>query len=115
MIFLRPFFAIFFALILAVTGQSMAVARGASDPAGQMVLCTGNGPVTVYMDADGNPAAAPHMCPDCLASGFDALAAADPATEGTVRLPLASPAKCKAIAERACILAYLSRAPPIPV
>lgn len=52
------------ALMLALTSQSMAVARGASAATGQMVLCTGTGPVAVYMDADGQPTSAPHICPD---------------------------------------------------
>lgn len=52
------------ALILAVTSQSMAVARGASAATGQMVLCTGAGPVAVYVDAQGQPTDTPQMCPD---------------------------------------------------
>lgn len=52
------------ALMLAFTSQSMAVARGASAATGQMVLCTGSGPVAVYTDAQGQPTSAPHICPD---------------------------------------------------
>lgn len=52
------------ALILALTSQGMAVARGASAATGQMVLCTGAGPVAIYLDADGAPTSAPHICPD---------------------------------------------------
>tara|TARA_R110002111_G_scaffold243715_1_gene305721 strand:+ start:204 stop:554 length:351 start_codon:yes stop_codon:yes gene_type:complete len=52
------------ALVLALTSQSMAVARGASAATGQMVLCTGTGPMAVYTDADGKPTQAPLICPD---------------------------------------------------
>ncbi|MGC1495394.1 MAG: hypothetical protein WA790_06265 [Sulfitobacter sp.] len=52
------------AMMLALTSQSMAVARGASAATGQMVLCTGAGPVAVYTDATGQPTSAPHICPD---------------------------------------------------
>jgi len=52
------------ALMLALTSQSMAVARGASAAAGQIVLCTGSGPMAVFVDAEGQPTGAPHICPD---------------------------------------------------
>lgn len=61
----HPIIAIFLTLVLAVTGQSMAVARGASAATGQMVLCTGSGPLAIYVDAQGNLTSAPHICPDC--------------------------------------------------
>jgi hypothetical protein len=56
--------ALLLALVLALTSQSMAVARGASAASGQIVLCTGAGPVAVYIDAEGQPTSAPHICPD---------------------------------------------------
>ena len=52
------------ALMLALTSQSMAVARGAAPAVGQMVLCVGAGTVMVYTDATGQPTSAPHICPD---------------------------------------------------
>lgn len=61
---IRRFTALLLALVLAVTSQSMAVARGASAATGQVVLCTGAGPVAVYTDAQGQPTSAPHICPD---------------------------------------------------
>ena len=54
--------------LLAVTSQSMAVARGAAAATGQMVICTGSGTTTVYTDAEGVPTTAPHICPDCIVS-----------------------------------------------
>ena len=52
------------AAVIALTAQSAAVARTMPDATGQMVLCTGTGPVMVYTDEDGNPTSAPHICPD---------------------------------------------------
>ncbi|MDU9004014.1 hypothetical protein [Sedimentitalea todarodis] len=51
-------------LMLALTGQAMAIARGAPGPAGQVELCTGGGPVMVYLDETGAPVGPPHICPD---------------------------------------------------
>lgn len=60
--------AVFMMLLLVLTAQSAAVARTMPDATGKMVLCTGSGPVMVYMDAEGNPTGAPHICPDCALS-----------------------------------------------
>lgn len=63
-------------LVLAVTltAHSAGAMRGMRDATGQMVICSGSGPVVVYVDSDGQPARAPHDCPDCIAQGLDALA-----------------------------------------
>jgi len=60
----RSFTSVLLALVLALTSQSMAVARGASAATGHMVLCTGSGVVAIYLDANGTPTSAPHICPD---------------------------------------------------
>ena len=60
----RAYLAILLAALLALTGQSMAVARGASSPMGEIVLCTGTGPVMVLVDSEGNPTGPAHYCPD---------------------------------------------------
>jgi hypothetical protein len=65
MLMLRRYLASLLVAALVLTGHS-AAARGMTDATGQMVLCTGNGPVTVYVDADGQPTKPPHYCPDCL-------------------------------------------------
>ena len=61
---IRMILSTLLALILALTSQSMAIAKGGSAASGQMVLCTGSGPVVVYVDAEGQPTSAPHICPD---------------------------------------------------
>ena len=56
--------AIVLTVLLILTGQGLAMARGSAGPVGQTVLCAGSGPVIVYLDADGNPTGPPHFCPD---------------------------------------------------
>lgn len=58
------FIAALMIAVIALTAQSAAHARAMSDAGGQMIICTGAGPVMVYMDEDGQPTEAPHICPD---------------------------------------------------
>ena len=69
----RSFLGALLAVLLAFTGQSMAVARGMPDAAGNIVLCTGTGPMMVSIDETGQPVGPPHICPDFAASLFAAL------------------------------------------
>ncbi len=63
----HPALALILALILALASQTVAVARTAmSAPGMEMTLCTGDGPVTVTLDAQGNPVAPSHHCPACI-------------------------------------------------
>lgn len=62
---LRTYFALFLALILGLTSHSLAMARTMPGPSGQVELCTGTGPVTIYVDEDGQPVGRAHFCPDC--------------------------------------------------
>lgn len=61
---LRSLMSVMLTLMLAITSQSMVMARGVSAATGQRVLCAGTGPVAVYMDAAGEPTSAPQICPD---------------------------------------------------
>ena len=74
---LRPYLGLLLALMLALTGQSMAMARGASSPVGEMELCTGTGPITILVDENGQPTGPAHICPDCALSLFAAIATDD--------------------------------------
>lgn len=49
----------------------MAVVRGASAAAGQIVICSGTTTEIVFVDAEGMPTEAPHFCPDCVVSFSD--------------------------------------------
>jgi len=73
---IRTYLALALVAVMVLTSQSMAVARGAAmDAKGQIVLCTGTGPLTVYVDEDGQPVGRPHICPDCALHVFAAIAA----------------------------------------
>ncbi|MEL7092802.1 MAG: hypothetical protein AAFN94_13800 [Pseudomonadota bacterium] len=57
------------AILIALTSQQMASARAlAYDAAGQVVLCTGHGLVTITVDRDGDPIESVRFCPDCVVS-----------------------------------------------
>lgn len=64
--------------MIALTGLGVASSRGIDKIAGQMVLCTGSGPVVVYMDKDGQPTQAPHYCPEFALSLLSAVAIDQP-------------------------------------
>lgn len=57
----------FLALVLTVTGFSLAQARGGNPAAGlglEMVICTGIGMTTITLGPDGEPVETQHVCPD---------------------------------------------------
>lgn len=74
----RAYLGIALALMLASTGQSMAVARGTPSASGEIILCTGTGPISVLVDENGQPVGKPHICPDCALSVFAALGGEPP-------------------------------------
>ena len=112
---IRPCLAFGLVLLLALTSQSMALARMAPDPSGQVVLCTGNGPVMVYTDDDGQPVGPPHVCPDCAFGAF--LAVEPPVMAGAwdrterrlATVPVRTIDALRPVAVRR------ARAPPVPV
>ncbi|MEK0164157.1 DUF2946 family protein [Phaeobacter sp. JH20_36] len=64
MTLLRSYLALALIALMAVTGVSAQA--GMRDATGQMVICTGTGPVMVYIDSDGQPVSPPMDCPECL-------------------------------------------------
>jgi len=64
-------------LVVFLTSQAFALARGQAAPVDTVVICQGHLAVTIYLDADGNPVEVPHLCPDAaiLASDGPAVAA----------------------------------------
>ena len=71
--FLRIYLGLFLAFAVALTAHSAAARQGTRDAAGQMVICTGAGAVTVYVDSEGQPVQPPHSCPDCVMHVLDAV------------------------------------------
>lgn len=112
---LKPFAGFLLAAVLVLTGQSMVVARGAAAATGQIEICIGADIVKVYVDGDGQPTQAPHICPDCILTFADASPALElmlPQTVGVAlyRLPH-PPADVVPVAAAH----FRSRAPPSSV
>ncbi|MEI4231967.1 hypothetical protein [Roseovarius sp. D22-M7] len=112
---LRAITACGLCLFLALTSVTLAVARAAPLPAGEIVICGGDGSRSVPVDASGAPIDPPHACPDCLLAFYateprDPLpvprmavaTARHPFADATHPIPLSRPA-------------MLARAPPAPV
>lgn len=67
---MKSFLALLLALILSMTGHTMAVARGHMAAARTVILCVGTGFVTVPLDSHGRPLGPTHVCPDCALTLF---------------------------------------------
>ena len=77
---MRSYLAIALSLVMVLTAHSASAMMGMRDAAGQMVICTGEGTMTVYVDAEGQPTTPPtppHDCPDCVMLVLDAGAPPD--------------------------------------
>ena len=70
---MRTYTTILLVLVLAFTGHSMAIARGMPNAAGEIILCTNAGIVSVAVDENGQPVDKPHICPDCALSFSDVV------------------------------------------
>lgn len=113
--FRHPLTGALMALLLVLTGQSLAAARGAPGPAGEIVLCTGAGPVTVLVDENGQPVGHAHICPDCTMQLLAAVA-------GQAGAPLVLDARPLGLAiavvvadDLAPLVPFWPRGPPRPV
>lgn len=71
--FLRIYLALTLALVVALAGHASASMKSSRDASGQMVICSGYGPVIIYVDDDGQPTKPPHFCPECMMHGLDAV------------------------------------------
>ncbi|WP_301045907.1 hypothetical protein [Vannielia sp.] len=98
---------------VVVAGQALAMAR-AENPANMAaVLCTGMGTQVIYLDAEGNPVSAPHLCPDGVAAmvaGFAPAPAAVLPEQRLVALVVSAPAVPKA---RLLRRVFEARGPPM--
>lgn len=83
----RRSFALLLVLVLAASSVTMAVARGQTRVAGEIVICSGYGLTTIRVDATGSPVGTVHICPDMALALFaapDAVPLAFPRPEGRV-------------------------------
>ncbi|SIS67606.1 hypothetical protein [Phaeovulum vinaykumarii] len=69
----RTLFTLLLALVLGATSLTMAVARGQTRAAGEIVICTGYGFSTITVDANGDPVGPVHICPDMVLGLMAAL------------------------------------------
>lgn len=112
---IRPFLAFCLVMLLALTSQSMALARVAPDPSGQMVLCTGTGPIMVYTDDAGQPVGPPHFCPECALGLILAVAPPDVAVARVESEGRLSVAFVAVVSSFRTLSAHRARAPPFSV
>lgn len=99
-------------LLLVLTGQSLALVRGQAAPMGQAVICTGTGPVIVYLDENGQPTGPPRYCPDFAMHGFDMVAADVPVAPDFQRLSRVPVSSVSAILVGQAAPAAVARGPP---
>ncbi|WP_299151149.1 hypothetical protein [uncultured Tateyamaria sp.] len=62
---IRALLSILFSLMLVATSHAMGAARHSTMAVDSMVICAGDTTYVVYVDGQGDPTMAPHMCPDC--------------------------------------------------
>jgi len=108
----RTYLALTLAALLTLTGQSIAVARGMPGPSGMMELCTGTGPVMVYVDAQGQPTAPPRYCPDDAFHVLSIVALPDAVTAPPVTLSRLTPVQQDAAVADLRPVPATARAPP---
>ena len=60
----RCFLPYALSFLVTFTGKGLAASRVMDRAVGQIGLCTGNGPVMVYADEDGQPTREPHYLPE---------------------------------------------------
>lgn len=113
--FVRYSIAACLVALITLTGLSLASERGVSRIAGQIILCTGDGHIAVWVDADGQPVDRTALCPDqtltllgaldipAPQAGFQPLATAFVASFANSRFATAT-----AVEPR-------GRSPPVPV
>ncbi|AGT09731.1 hypothetical protein [Paracoccus aminophilus] len=69
----------FLILMLVLTGQTLAAARGQAQIAGEIVLCQGEVARVVTVDAEGKPVKRVTLCPDMATSLMSGLTLDAPA------------------------------------
>lgn len=113
---MRGAFALFLALVVALSSVTMAQARHMPRAAGAAVLCTDLGVVSVVVDARGNPVGPMLPCPDCIAAAQALTPAPALVPAPPLRLVALSPALPVAqTAARPALRHGHARAPPVAV
>lgn len=112
---LRISFVLFLSLVLFGTSMDMAVARGQVRVAGQIVICSGYGLTTIYVDENGREVPKVHICPDCVLAMMAAVAPAPIAVfRPETRARRLMPPPGRRLPSRA-VPFFRARDPPVPV
>lgn len=72
----RSVLSLVLSFLLVITSNTVAVAASGERAVDHMVICIGLETSVVYVDANGNPAHAPHHCPECALHMLGATATA---------------------------------------
>lgn len=110
---LRRYLGLLLVAALLLTGHSAAASRAQRDATGQVILCTGMGPVTVYVDENGEPTGPPHICPECITHLLDLAIAAPMLVAPETCARQATPLAPRAQWTRAVVHSPRARAPPL--
>lgn len=109
------FVALFLAICLALTSQTMAAARAQPGAVGSMVLCIGGVSATVAVDADGRPLARGHLCPDCALAMLNGPCARAADVPDRVLLGIAAPVVGALGMVPVVVMTPPARGPPVSV
>lgn len=120
MTLLRPLLGMLLSLVLAASSLTAAQMRGHAADGRLVEICSdsidGSSVSTVMLDAQGNPVAPPHPCPDCtLAAGLAVLpepSATLPPYMGATRIALFVAESHRAAL---ALLPAQARAPPVMI
>ncbi|WP_052245167.1 hypothetical protein [Halocynthiibacter namhaensis] len=77
----RAIFAYLLSALIIMTSGTMAVARGHTMAAGQIVICTGYGMKLITVDSDNQPVGPVQYCPDCALSFMDLVSGDAPSVQ----------------------------------
>lgn len=112
----RTLTALLLSLALALSGVTPARAHAAAPGLHEVVICSGDGTVTLTLDAEGNPAGPPLPCPDCIA-GLAAALPEKPAAPPDRLQPSEQSLLLPPDTSRAATRPYTRRArgPPVPI
>ena len=95
---MRAAFRLFLILMLALTSQGLAAARGQPRAVSELVICAGAAVITLGIDSQGKPVRHRDFCPDMAPQLLAAVAQSDP------------PPPFRQGVTRADLLAHVSRA-----
>ncbi|MGS4947166.1 hypothetical protein ACVDG3_16945 [Meridianimarinicoccus sp. RP-17] len=109
-----PFLSVLLALVIALTAIHAGAMRGQAKAAGSIVLCTGTGPVSVAVDADGQPVGPVHVCPDCVMSLLAAVDAPSPVPHAAAPARRLSFAQAGVALRSRAVVGPRARGPPHP-